>query len=516
MFEARGISKSYGGVVALRGADLVVKAGSAHALLGENGAGKSTLVKIIAGAVRPDAGVLRLNDSEVSFANTADAARHGVAMVSQELNLFPDLDVLANLYPMREPLRGPLVDRATMTKQAEPVLAELGLQVPLRERLGNLDLAQRQLVEIAKALVTNPSVLILDEPTSALQNDSTEALMSALAVLRERNVAVVFVSHILEEAMTLCDEFTVLRDGEVALAGVRRDEVDVSTLVAAMLGDRYQRTLLQTGSPSTSTRGGANPGAARGATPSSDGRLRVEGVSLAGALEDVNFAVSPGEIVGLAGLAGSGPMGVLEVISGTRAARQGQVWLPSGKPLPRGLRQCINSGVALVSGDRRRVGLMLDKPLWENMAQVRSFALARDGLLVGGRSLRRRAQRYIERLGIRAKSPNQLAAMLSGGNQQKLVFAKWLETEPTVLLLDDPTRGVDVGAKAEMHSLIRSLVERDAIVVLCSTDLEELATVCDRVLVFYRHRICAELDGESLTQSKILEVMNTGSLGKAA
>ncbi|MGC1184109.1 MAG: sugar ABC transporter ATP-binding protein [Candidatus Dormiibacterota bacterium] len=515
MFEARGISKSYGGVVALREADLVVKAGSAHALLGENGAGKSTLVKIIAGAVRPDAGVLRLNDSDVAFANTADAARHGVAMVSQELNLFPDLDVLANLYPMREPLRGPLVDRATMAKQAEPVLAELGLQVSLRERLGNLDLAQRQLVEIAKALVSNPSVLILDEPTSALQTDSTEALMSALAALRERNVAVVFVSHILEEAMRLCDEFTVLRDGQVALAGARREEIDVSTLVAAMLGDRYQRTLSQPAAAAASevsTSAEPNPEA----PGHSDPGLRLEGISLAGALEDVSFKVAPGEIVGLAGLAGSGPLGVLEVVSGSRVAKRGQVWLPGGKPLPRGLRSCISSGVALVSGDRRRVGLMLDKPLWENMAQVRSFALARDGFLVGGRSLRRRARRWMEELGIRASSPNQMAAMLSGGNQQKLVFAKWLESEPTVLLLDDPTRGVDVGAKAEMHNLFRRLLERQAVVILCSTDLDELATVCDRVLVFYRHRICAELDGASLNQSKILEVMNTGSLEKAA
>jgi ABC-type sugar transport system ATPase subunit len=516
MFEARGISKSYGGVVALRGADLVVKAGSAHALLGENGAGKSTLVKIIAGAVRPDAGVLRLNDSEVSFANTADAARHGVAMVSQELNLFPDLDVLANLYPMREPLRGPLVDRATMAKQAAPVLADLGLHVSLRERVGNLDLAQRQLVEIAKALVTNPSVLILDEPTSALQTDSTEALMSALAVLRERNVAVVFVSHILEEAMVLCDEFTVLRDGEVALPGVRREEVDVSTIVQAMLGERYQQTLVQSAAGVASASDSSENQPAKSGKAGSDRRLRLEGVSLDGGLDDITFAVSPGEIVGLAGLAGSGPLGVLEVVSGTRLARSGQVWLPGGKRLPRGLRQAIDSGVALVSGDRRRVGLMLDKPIWENMAQVRSFALARDGFLVGARSLRRRARRYIEQLGIRAKTPDQIAAMLSGGNQQKLVFAKWLESDPSVLLLDDPTRGVDVGAKAEMHTLIRGLVKRDTIVVLCSTDLEELATMCDRVLVFYRQRICAELRGSTLDQSKILEVMNTGSLGKAA
>ncbi len=517
MFEARGISKSYGGVAALRDADFVVKAGSAHALLGENGAGKSTLVKVIAGALRPDAGVLRLNDAEVSFANTADAARHGVAVVSQELNLFPDLDVLANLYPMREPKQGPFVDRASMAKRAEPVLAELGLDVSLRRRLGTLDLAQRQLVEIAKALITEPTVLVLDEPTSALQNDSTEALMSVLAVLRGRNVAVVFVSHILEEAMALCDEFTVLRDGRVVLEGAQRDAVSVSTLVQAMLGDRYQRSLAGgASSDEVNVRAWGVGQQLQVEREGKDATLRVERVSVDGRLEDVSFTAEGGEIVGLVGLSGSGPLTLLEVLSGARSPRNGHVWLPGKQPLPHGLRRCIGSGVALVSGDRRRVGLMLDKPIWENMAEVRSFALARDGAWVSARSLRKRAARYMERLGIRAKSPNQRAAMLSGGNQQKLVFAKWLEAEPSVMLLDDPTRGVDVGTKAEMHTLMKSLAKSSAVIVLCSTDLEELVLVCDRLMVFYHHRICAELSGPTLTQPNILEAMNTGSLGKAA
>src|SRR3954471_8151341 len=238
MLEARGVRKTYGGVVALAGADLTVRAGSVHALLGENGAGKSTLVKAIAGAVQPDAGALHLDGEVVKFSSTADAVRHGVAVVSQELNVFPDLDVLSNLYPMREPRRGPFVLRAEMARRARPVLEELGLDVPLRRLVADLSLAQRQLLEIAKALLTSPRVLILDEPTSALGAQSTELLFDALRVLRDRQVGVVFVSHILEDVMALCDEITVLRDGEVAMAARPRDELTVPVIVEAMLGER--------------------------------------------------------------------------------------------------------------------------------------------------------------------------------------------------------------------------------------------------------------------------------------
>ncbi len=514
MLEARGISKRYGGVAALREAELVLRPGSAHALLGENGAGKSTLVKVIAGAVRPDAGVLRLDGEEVSFSSTADAAEHGVGIVSQELNLFPDLDILANLFPMREPRRGPFVDRAAMASRARPVLAELGLGVSLRQPLSSLDLGSRQLVEIAKALLCDPKVLILDEPTSALHQDSTEALMAALRVLRSRDVAVLFVTHILEEAMALCDEFTVLRDGEVVLAGRPRPEVTVTSLVRAMLGERYQGSAAAEAIGIDDEVKAALHASAAG--NHSDGRLRVEGVSIRGRLQDVTFEARPGEILGLAGVAGSGPLSVLELLSGTRSPERGRVWLPHNRPLPRGQRQCIGAGVALVSGDRRRVGLMLDKPIWENVAEVRAFALAREGFLVRRRGLRQRAMAHMRQLGIRARSPDHRADALSGGNQQKVVFAKWLEAEPSVLLLDDPTRGVDVGTKAEMHRLIRSLAAARGVVILCSTDLDELARLCDRVLVFYQHRVCAELSGGQLSQPVILETMNTGCLGQAA
>jgi ABC-type sugar transport system ATPase subunit len=506
-------------VIALSGAGLTVRAGSVHALLGENGAGKSTLVKIIAGAVRPDAGVLRLDGKEVSFANTAEAARNGVAVVSQELSLFPDLDVLSNLFPMREPRHGPIIDRKEMTRQAKPVLDELGLKVNLRHPLGSLSLAERQLIEIAKALITQPRVLILDEPTSALESTRAEALISTLKIMRDRQVAVLFVSHILEEVMQLCDEVTVLRDGLPVLEGAKREELTVQTIVDAMLGDRSRRDQGVAASEAAADVQAHIAEAVDAPVNGAGGQartLRFEGVSVDDRLDQVNLHAEPGEIVGVAGLAGAGHMTLIELVSGQRRPDSGKVLLPGGRAVPRGLRNAIGAGVAVVTGDRRRFGLMLDKPLWDNIGQVRAVALGRDGLVIRGRTLRKHAREHMKRLRVRAPSPDERAGLLSGGNQQKVVFAKWLDAQPSVLLLDDPTRGVDVGAKAEMHTLIKSAAEAGAIVLLASTDLDELEQLCDRVLVFYRHEMTAELSGKSLRVHTLLEAMNAGSVDREA
>jgi ABC-type sugar transport system ATPase subunit len=510
MLEAEGIAKSYGGVRALTGTGLTVRAGSVHALLGENGAGKSTLVKIIAGAVKPDEGTLRLDGREVAFDSTADAVQNGVAVVSQELSLFPDLDVLSNLFPMREPRRGPFVRKSEMARRARPVLAELGLDVSL---------AERQLVEVAKALVTQPRVLILDEPTSALEQSSTEALMKVLRVLRERQVAVVFVSHILEEVLALCDAITVLRDGRPVLEGVPRSELSASAIVDAMLGERRRGTVPAAEAATaeelaenvTEMLDVSEVAASGGAE-----ELRLEGVTVSDRLHDVSLSASPGEIVGLAGIAGAGHSTVVELVSGQRRAEHGSVLLPGRRPVPKGLRGAIGAGVALVSGDRRRHGLMLDKPLWENIGQVRAVARGGEARIIRGRDLRARARGHVERLQVRAYSVDEHAGQLSGGNQQKVVFAKWLDAQPSVLLLDDPTRGVDVGAKAEMHVLVRGAAAAGAIVLLTSTDIDELAAVCDRVLVFYHGRIAAELAGDKLSEHAVLEAMNTGEVAAAA
>ncbi|MEV4092292.1 sugar ABC transporter ATP-binding protein [Streptosporangium saharense] len=496
ILEARNIGKTYGGVVALKEAGIHVEAGTVHALLGENGAGKSTLIKIMSGAVTPDRGSLTLNGRQVRFRNTGDAAQHGVAVVSQELNLFPDLDILANLYPVTGPRRGPFLDRTGMARAAAPVLDQLGLNVPVRTRLGDLSLAQRQLVEIARALLTKPRVLILDEPTSALEQASADRLLNVVRVLCEHQVGVVFVSHILEEVMALSDVITVLRNGEVVMEAQDRKSLSMPEVVAAMLGDKtvqaQERATL------------AAPQETAG------GELRIVDAGSRDALSGVSLTVRPGEILGLAGLAGSGHQATLELVAGLRRADTGEVRLPSGRRAPNGLRRSIAAGVAVVSGDRRRFGLMLDKPIWENIAQVRAVALGRDGAFLRRTALRTRARDHGERMSLRCSSVDQRTGLLSGGNQQKVVLAKWLDAEPSVLLLDDPTRGVDVGAKAEMHTLIRSATQAGTVTMLCSTDVEELASLCDRVAVFYRGRVAAILEGDTLTQHNILEIMNTG------
>ena len=496
--NATGIRKSYGGIAALKGVDFHVRSGTVHALLGENGAGKSTLVKVLVGATTPDAGTIQLDGRRVRFTSTADAANQGVAVVSQELNLFPDLDVLSNLFLMREPRRGPIIARDQMLRQASPVMLELGLHVNPRALVSSLSLEQRQLLEIARALMINPRVLILDEPTSALHIHQTERLHEVLRTLRQRNVAVVYVSHILEDALSLCDEVTVLRDGERVLDSVPTERLGIDEIVHAMLGEKKPQSAQQ-----QTTHKRYSP---------TDDALRFANVTVPGHLESVSFAAPAGAIIGVAGLADSGHRDVLAVAAGVVQPSSGRVTLPKGAIARPRRRGAVQQGVALVPGDRRRMGLMLDAPLWENMAQVRSVALGRDGAVIQPHILRRRAQMRLAQLGIHAASVNQETGRLSGGNQQKVVFAKWLEANPSVLLLDDPTRGIDIGAKAEIYALMRDLARQGVVQVLASTDLAELATVCDEVLVFFGGRICATLEGQTLNAHTILEVMNTGKL----
>ncbi|WP_256837737.1 sugar ABC transporter ATP-binding protein [Ornithinimicrobium faecis] len=520
MLEARGVRKTYGGVVALASVDLTVEAGSVHALLGENGAGKSTLVKVLVGAIRPDTGTLHLDGQPVNPQDSADAVASGVAVVSQELSLFPDLDALANLFPMREPRRLGLVDRKAMRAIAVPVLQELGLEVDLDEPIINLPLEQRQLLEIARALCTHPKVLILDEPTSALHDEATQRLHAVLRRLSERGVSIIYVSHHLEDVLDVCDTVTIMRDGLVVAPSVATSTLTVDKIVAHMLGDKAASPMDRPV--------GAGSGHHDGKADGEDDRdsagdraddsphvdvsaaLEFSGVSVPGEIEDVDLVAPQGRIVGLAGVAGAGHRTVLGVAAGTVRAQRGQVTLPDGRALGRGMRQTISQGVAIVSGDRKRFGVMLDKPVWENIGQVQSIGLRRHGNFVSTARLRERAEKHVTRLGIKTPSVDQHVGMLSGGNQQKVVFAKWLESEPSVILLDDPTRGIDVGAKAEIYAVMREQARRGAVQIVFSSDPLELATICDEVVVFHEGRVRGRLRGEQLTAHNILEVMNTG------
>ncbi|MEU9340142.1 sugar ABC transporter ATP-binding protein [Streptomyces sp. NPDC048278] len=478
---AEDVVKSYGGVRALDGASVALRGGEVHALVGENGAGKSTLVRILSGTLAADAGTVR----------AADDTR--IAVVSQELSLFPDLTVRENLFPDGGPRRFGLVDRAAADRAAGPVLAELGLHVDPGTRLAELPLADQQLTEIARALLRAPRLLVLDEPTSALPKEAVDRLEGVLRALTARGIAVLYVTHFLDEVMRFAQRVTVLRDGRVALSGVRRTEVGVPELVASMLGD---------GAPGRPVRRARVVD--QGPPP-----VVLSAVSVPGRLADVTFAVRAGEVVGVAGLQGAGHLDALAVVCGRTAVSAGRVDV-GGRGLPRSLRAAVRAGVAFVPSDRKRYGLMTDRTVWENTTSVSWLALGRGGVLPARGELVRRTADLTGRLRLRG-GPYDVVARLSGGNQQKVVFAKWLATDPRIVVLDDPTRGVDIGVRAEMHRIVGELAVGGAAVLVASTDLAELTEVCDRVLVFVRGRIRAELSGAGLTERALAVAMQQGS-----
>ncbi|MFE2545208.1 sugar ABC transporter ATP-binding protein [Actinacidiphila glaucinigra] len=498
ILTARDLVKSYGGVTALDGAGIALAAGEVHALVGENGAGKSTLVRMLLGIERPDGGTVELEGAPRPYAGARQAAAAGIAVVAQELSLFPDLTVLENLYPYGPPRRAGLTSPSRARDGAREVLTSLGLaHVPWDTPLGRLDLADRQLVEISRALLGRPRVLVLDEPTSALPVDAVERLFAVIRRLVGGGLAVLYISHFLEEVRRLADRISVLRDGRTVMRGAPAGEVSLDALVAAMLGD---------GPPPAATAPRSSP-----AAPTAD-RIGFTGVSAAGGLRDVTFEAVAGEVTGFAGLRGAGHLTVLDIVCGRARPATGQVTLPGGEPPPRDVSRAVAAGVAFVPGDRKRYGLMPDRTVWENTSAA-SWLARGDGSPWLRRSRHvGRALAHARRLRLQG-TPYTPVHALSGGNQQKVVFAKWLDIEPRVVVLDDPTRGVDIGARAEMHAIVRGLAAAGRTVLVTSTDLAELAELCDRVLVLRRGRIAGELSGAALTEHALSLAMNAGPTG---
>lgn len=500
-FTAQSIDKQYGGVHALTGVDFEVRPGEVHALLGANGAGKSTLVKILVGAEHPTSGTLTLDGDPVAFDNVREASRKGVAIVSQELTLFPDLDVLENLFIQREPRRLGVMDRAQMRALAEPVLRSLGVELDLGRRVQGLPLAQRQIVEIARALIGNPRIVLLDEPTSALAAGESRRLLEIVQRLRTSGVGVVFVSHHLEDVFSIADVVTVLRNGRVVMRRRPRAEVTISDVVDHMLGPADVEYAAARSIEAS---------ARLADLPRPEGPLCFEDVTIRGALRNFYAKVQPGEIVGLAGLEGSGAQAALRAVMGLQRISSGRIRLPDGSDQPRSVLSAVRSAIAYVPSDRKRTGLMLDDEVAENVAMVASGVLGRWGIFPSRRRMLRRAEEWRDRLGIRLSSVRARAGSLSGGNQQKVVLAKWLEARPNVILLDDPTRGVDVVAKAEIQALVKELASSGAIILYSSNDFEEMAAVCDRVIVLFKGECRGELNAELVSEHLLLEAVGTG------
>lgn len=486
-----GLVKSYGNVRALRNVTVKFEKGEVHAILGENGAGKSTLMKILAGAESADEGWLELDGVRAEYKSVTEANAAGVAIVFQELSLFPELDVLANLFAHREPKKGPLVDRQAMKEKALPILHELGLNVPLDRLVSDIPLHERQLLEIAKALITQVKVLILDEPTSSLSANETERLFTIVRNLREKGVTILLVSHRLEEISSIADRVTVLRDGE-HVKTVPMAETNMSVLVADMIG--------------------AKPSEIAEIVPpvfAEDApRLEVHGLTLGNRLKDISLNVREGEILGLAGLEDAGVQEFLYTIFGLAKITGGTMSFPDGGTQPKSVQDAVRRRIALVPADRRRDGLMLADSVLENVSNVKAGVTAGFGAWLKKKLMKDTALESLKQLSVKYGSLDTAVGNLSGGNQQKIVLGKWLQINPAVILLDDPTRGVDLGAKIEIYEVIRTLAQRGCIVLFNSSEIPEYRHLCQRVAVFRRGELATVLTGSDVHEHTILHAMN--------
>ncbi|WP_345537660.1 sugar ABC transporter ATP-binding protein [Phytohabitans rumicis] len=480
-----GVRKSFGAVHALIDVHLELYAGEAHALVGENGAGKSTLVKVLAGVHAPDAGTVTLDGEPLLLGGPADARAAGIAVIYQEPTLFPDLSVAENIFMGRQPLRGlRRIDGAAMRQRAAELFARLGVHLDPDRPARGLSIADQQLVEIAKALSFDARILIMDEPTAALSGVEVERLFAVVRSLREHGAAVLFISHRFDEVFALCQRITVMRDGRW-VSSDRAEDLDVSTLVRRMVGREVSQLF-----PKEETRAG-------------EVLLDVRHLTRDGVFEDVSFAVRGGEIVALAGLVGAGRSEVVRAVFGVDRYDSGEIRV-GGTRLPRGRpAAAMAAGVALVPEDRRQQGLVMELSIERNATLTRRWSLSRLGLLGRGAE-RRAAQTWTRRLQVKAGRLADPVSTLSGGNQQKVVLAKWLSTMPKVLIVDEPTRGIDVGTKAEVHRLMSQLAGEGVAVLMVSSELPEVLGMADRVLVMHEGRLVSEIAREAADEESVM------------
>ncbi|HVG72192.1 MAG TPA: sugar ABC transporter ATP-binding protein [Vicinamibacterales bacterium] len=490
LLHMSAISKRFPGVVALDSVDFDLAAGEIVALVGENGAGKSTLMKILAGIIRADSGAIHIDGTPVTMPGPGDAARLGIAVIHQERELIDTLDVAGNVFLGREPTRGGrlrLLDRRRMHAETQQQLARIGVQIPARTPLRDLSAAQQQLVSIVRAISMNARMLILDEPTSSLPSTDAERLFDVLRELRRSGTAIVYISHRLKEIEILADRAVVLRDGRNA-GTLARDAISHDRLVQLMVGRVVDKV-----SP-------------RVEAPAGPAVLRIERLRT-GRYPDVEISldIHRAEVLGIAGLVGAGRTELAEAICGVGPRRSGEIVL-DGRPLAiHSARDAIRHGICLVPEDRRRCGVVAPMSVRENVTLPALSSYARLGLI--GRSAEATAvRRMAAELTVKAASIESPVATLSGGNQQKVVLAKWLALRPRVLVFDEPTQGVDVGAKAEIHRLIRTLAQEGAAVVLISSDMEEIVAESDRVAVMHDGRITGVLPRSRCTPESIMQL----------
>lgn len=479
------VTKRFPGVVALDAVDLVVRAGRVHALVGENGAGKSTLLKIVAGADRPDAGIVTLDGKPVSFAAPRDALRAGITVIYQELSLVPQLGADANIFLGMEPTRHGVLDPRAATARASEALQALGAGFDPRTPAGELSVAEQQLVELARALARDARLIALDEPTAALSHLETGRLFEQIRRLCARGIAVIFVSHRLEEVRRIADEITVLRDGRRVFTGPAT-AVDDSGLIRHMVGRDVEYARL----PSA-------------VLPSGEPLLETRGLGKGRGFADVSLVVRCGEIVGLAGLVGAGRTEVARCIAGADALDAGTMTLAGAPYRPSSPRDAIARGVVYLPEDRKTQGLVLGMSVRENVTLATLREFSRYGV-IQSRAEREAASRQTGAVELRPPDIEREAGTLSGGNQQKVVLAKWLLADADLLIFDEPTRGVDVATKAELHRLIRALADAGKAVLVISSELPEILALADRIVVMREGGVAGELAASEATAERVL------------
>lgn len=487
--EMRGIQKKFSGVPALKNVDLLVKSGEIHALVGENGAGKSTLMKILAGAYTKDEGEIIIDGKAVDIRSPRDGKSNGVGIVYQEFELAGDLTVAENIF-LDHLSQKKIINWRTLFERARQEIDRLGFDINPKARVNQLSVAYQQVVEIAKALSSNAKILVMDEPTAVLTPREAEKLFELLYKLRCENVSIIYISHRMEEIFHLADSITTMRDGEVTGSG-KKDDLTSDKVIELMIGRR-----LDTLYPPRSVELG-------------DEILRVEGLSGKG-FTNIDFSVRQGEVLGLAGLVGSGRTETVRAIFGADKKTSGHVYLRGQEVNIHSPSDAIKAGISLVPESRKEQGLVVDFSIKANMTMANIRSVAPTAGIINGRKERELATTLVQKLGVKTSSINLPAKNLSGGNQQKVVLAKWFNTDSNVIIFDEPTRGVDVGAKVEIYNLINEFAKQHQGVIIISSELGEIIGMCDRVVVISEGKKAGELDKENLTELEIMKLAVRG------
>ena len=488
------VSKEFPGVLALNEVNLTLTGGTVHALLGENGAGKSTLIKIITGVYVADSGSMKVNGEEKSFNNPIESTEAGIAVVHQERNLIPEFSVEENITLHNPPLKFGIIDRAERTRLAKQALQTLGFEIDLNERVKNLSVAQMQLVEIAKALVTNAKIILLDEPTASITGSETKKLFDVVRKLKDQGTAVLFVSHKLEEVYEICDTVTVLRDGVSVLESKSLSEYKQGEIVDLMVG----RHLAE------------RKNVIRKIDRSKKPVIELKNLSTALGHRNINLSLYPGEVLGMYGLVGAGRSELARSILGLHDVTSGQILLNGEEVKIKNFRDALHKfRIGYVTENRKEEGLFLDFPVRKNISVTILSKILQKLSVINPKKEDNVASKYVERLGIKVVDNNQLALTLSGGNQQKVSVSKWLAAETKILVIDEPTVGVDVRTKASFHELITQLADEGLSIILISSDLAEMVAVADRILVMRRYELVGDLDNSKDYQSMSRSIMNS-------